>query len=98
MWLLRTAHSLPVKWDEQDAQSEGRAHRKSVRGLSKQHPEGDHSCDWGQEFSECQLLTLSDGILTLGLERKLQEGLASPDLLIPSVPAQTWRAALKEVV
>lgn len=53
-------------------------HTRRVQGLSKWHPEGDHVSDLGQEFSECQLLTLSDGILPLGLEGKLLEVLAAP--------------------
>ena len=63
---------------EQDTRSEGRAHTTGVQGLSKRHLEGDHTCDSEQEFSERQLLTLSDGILSLGLERKLLESQAAP--------------------
>lgn len=63
---------------EQDTRSEGRAHMKGVQGLSKWHPEGDHTCDSEEEFSERHLLTLSDGILSLGLQRKLLESQAAP--------------------
>lgn len=67
-----------MKRDELDTWSVGRAHMKGVQALSKWHPECGHTCDSGQEFSECQQVALSDGIPSLGFERKLLEGLAAP--------------------